>query len=48
MDTTNKIEALKNKWDDFSPVYSKFDSTPQTFYLTLINILKISHSKSIL
>lgn len=35
-------------WDGMSLVYPEFDSTPQSFYYSIINILDIGKAKHIL
>ena len=44
----DSIEKLTEKWNNAAPVYLLFDSCIQTFYYTLINMMKIDHSKHIL
>lgn len=42
------IDTLRDKWDDFSDVYCRFDPGPQTFYFSLVNLLKFRECKNIL
>jgi len=44
----NKINEIKAMWDNFAPLYSLTDSTMQTFYYTLINMLDITKASNIL
>ena len=35
------ISEIKTDWNKFSDFYEKMDSTPQTFYFTLLQMLNI-------
>lgn len=41
-------EQIIEKWKKFSGIYVQFDSTPQTFYYTLANMLKLNEAKNVL
>jgi len=43
-----KINEIKAMWDNFAPLYSLTDTSMQTFYYTLINMLNISKANNIL
>ncbi len=42
------IEEVKHTWDNFAELYSLFDNSMQTFYYTLLTMLKIDSAKNIL
>ena len=42
------IEEINTFWNNFAPAYSKFDSTTQTFYYTLIHMLDLPTASHIL
>ena len=42
------ISEIKTDWNKFSDFYEKMDSTPQTFYFTLLQMLNIESAKNIL
>lgn len=35
-------------WNNMVPMYQEFDSAPQGFYYSLINILDLGHARNIL
>lgn len=39
---------MVKKWTMMSDVYVKLDSSPQTFYYTLVNVMKLHEAKNIL
>jgi hypothetical protein len=41
-------EEIKKRWNQMSTVYVTFDSAPQTFFYTLINMLKLNQAKNVL
>lgn len=44
MENNKKVQSaseLEKKWDGMAPGYSAMDSAMQTFYYTLVNIMKI-------
>lgn len=41
-------EEIRARWNSFAPIYNTFDTTMQTFYYTLINMLNISKASHIL
>jgi hypothetical protein len=41
-------EAVKDHWDHFAPLYTTFDATMQTFYYSIVNMLKLSTAEHIL
>lgn len=41
------IEEIKTLWNGIAPSYNTFDPTFQTFYYTLVNLLKIPEAKHI-
>ena len=36
------FDEIKKQWAELADAYSQQDSSPQTFYFSLINILKLS------
>jgi ubiquinone/menaquinone biosynthesis C-methylase UbiE len=46
--TDPAFDSILRRWEEFSEVYSAMDSCPQTFFFTLINLLKIQKSTNIL
>lgn len=48
MDKENPIDSLRKKWDVFADVYERFDAGPQTFYFTLVNMLKLHQANNCL
>ena len=53
MDSEKKLvaptfEEIKKQWANIASVYIPQDSTAQTFYFSLINILKLQEAKNIL
>ena len=43
-----KIEGIKANWANLAEFYADHDSTAQTFYFSLLNILKVHQAKNIL
>ena len=41
-------EIVKGRWDKFAPVYTLSDSSNQTFFYTLVNMLQVGSAKHIL
>jgi hypothetical protein len=42
------IDQLEQKWNNAAPLYQQFDSCPQTFYYTLIHMLRFDQAHHIL
>jgi hypothetical protein len=42
------IAQVKSQWEATTPYYQEIDCTPQTFFYTLMNMLKLGESKNIL
>ncbi len=41
MDKEDPIAVIRHRWDSFSDAYEAIDAGPQTFYFTLVNMLKL-------
>lgn len=42
------IPNITQRWNNMAGIYQKFDSTMQTFFYTLINMLQIDQAQHIL
>lgn len=42
------IPNITERWNNMAGIYQKFDSTMQTFFYTLINMLQLEHAHHIL
>jgi hypothetical protein len=41
-------DQVRTRWNGMAPVYITMDSTPQTFFYTLSNMLKLNQAKNVL
>jgi hypothetical protein len=41
-------DVIKGRWNKFAPVYTLSDSSNQTFFYTLANMLQVGSAKNIL